>query len=172
MSDVLVAVDPAVKQPYCSVFVGGVLIGITDDVRKVGMCITRFAIEIPKITGQTRGKDPNDMLLLTRAADRYITEARGNNESVCVQEYGVNDWKGSTAKPIYWRNAWAALSKTERRVLPPDTASKIVAWHQKYRVNPKLRMQYATISNYLDSIGIGLFHCGRVDQMGRVRTPL
>lgn len=179
----LLAIDPGVAQLATACFKGGALAWCAFVPREVFVVwewdeVFELVIERPRITGQTRGKDPNDQLDLTGAA--YFAEgairARGGPPARYVTP---SEWKGMLDKPIHHERVWSVLSALERRAFERDTGHAAADIERKIeracdliakgvRNKDGSPKEYAwKTHNLLDAVGLGLWHLGRVGIGGR-----
>lgn len=179
----LLAIDPGVAQLATACFKGGALAWVGFMPREAFLAGTwhdvfELVIERPRITDQTRGKDPNDQLDLNGAA--YFAEgairARGGPPAKYV---APSEWKGQLDKPIHHGRVWSMLSPPEIRAFCRDTgltddevaakiarACDLIAKGIRNKDGSPKEYAWKT-HNLLDAVGLGLWHLGRVGVGGR-----
>jgi hypothetical protein len=170
-------IDPGVEQSACALFTSGVLEGVlfVTPAALVGFDrgdLYAAVIENPRISGQTRGKDPNDLMDLAVVVGdlRGVIRARCGVEAELVAPVS---WKGNEVKPIHHSRVWAALAPAERLTLadcigwtPEEVEAKIEEACQKYAQLGRVVGYSWRAHNLLDAVGLGLWGLKRVGRAG------
>lgn len=97
-----------------------------------------LVIELPRITKQTEGKDPNDLIKLAFGAGRYVERF----PHASLRTVSPAQWKAGTPKKIHNARVIQCLSEAERALIP--------------------KLAAGLAHNVCDAIGIGLEHLGRM----------
>ncbi len=118
-----------------------------------GNLVTRVVIEIPNANElRVRGIDPQDLIRLAIAAGRF---AGRFDAHATVDLIWASQWKGQVKKPLsHWR-IWQALSRDEKKLLPPESLDRI---KKGLKGGPYRWSGH----NLFDAVGIGLWHCKRL----------
>lgn len=97
-----------------------------------------LVIELPRITKQTEGKDPNDLIKLAFGAGRYVERFPHSS----LRTVTPSEWKAGTPKRIHNARVIQCLTEAERALIP--------------------KLAAGLVHNIVDAIGIGLEHLGRM----------
>ena len=95
-----------------------------------------LVIELPRITKQTEGKDPNDLIKLAFGAGRYVERFPHSS----LRTVTPSEWKAGTPKRIHNARVIQCLAPDERALIP--------------------KLAAGLVHNIVDAIGIGLEHLG------------
>lgn len=143
-----ISADPAKHSIYTAIWAGPTLCELGTDTAAQGAEF--LIIEKPRVYPGPQKADPNDLLEVAWNAGRYAADFRhGKIVTVFPQE-----WKRQLSKPLCHYRLWKYLSTRERALFPADTEDRI---ERGCRGGP----YSAEVHNWLDAVGIGLWHIGR-----------
>jgi len=125
-----------------------------------------IVIEKPQFTGQSEGKDPNNILELAWQGMHVAATYRGMYWAELV-EYTPTQWKGGQHKPhMHWA-LWDVLSKRERALIGGERTLELVkaacaCLARKHANWRKFGYLKTTLADTLDSVALGCVHLGRL----------
>lgn len=83
-----------------------------------------------------------------------------------VSAYEPSQWKASVCKPLHHRRLWREMSGSEQQLFPPFTFEVIEKACDVYARTGKVTKYSHEWHNWLDAVGVGLFHLGRTGRGG------
>jgi hypothetical protein len=144
------------------------------------------ASELIKITGMAYGsrlrEDPQDCVIEKpqqdgrsgRVPPGVLIDLAWNGALVAgslrpqhLHCYTPDYWKGQVSKPVHHLKIWRVLEQHERECFPADTEARIQKGVEATaRAGGKLRSYSFEAHNWLDAVGLGLFHLKRIGKGG------
>jgi hypothetical protein len=171
-------IDPGVTESACAFFVTRELNGVCF-VSPSALSVLRpgdvrsALIEAPRIDGQTRGKDENDIVALGMA----IGDLRGAIRAYCGVEAQLverSKWKGQVPKPIHHSRVWGALTPPERATFAGFAGTTVEYVTNKIETACAAFAQHGRVVRYswrahnlLDAVGLGLWDLARIGRGGK-----
>jgi hypothetical protein len=83
-----------------------------------------------------------------------------------VHAYEPSQWKASVCKPLHHRRIWRVMMPSERALFTAETESVINRACAHYAATGKVKNYSHDWHNWLDAVGVGLFHLGRTGRGG------
>lgn len=170
MTRQILAIDPGQHLVYGAVFVHAVCVNLVSfcppnkdgGVSESLGTIHHVAIEKPIITPRTPNwKSVSDCAWSGALVAGYF--------GCPVSAYEPSTWKASVCKPIHHRRLWREMSGSEQQLFPLDTFDIIEAACAHYARTGKVAKYSNDWHNWLDAVGVGLFHLGRTGRGGAGR---